>query len=55
MVLLNEEAVRIVMEVYPHSNVRTTYIWKTERFKAVRANTLNLCVGDQEENSGALP
>lgn len=42
------------MEVYPHSDVRTIYIWKTERLKAVRANILNLWVKDQEENSRAL-
>lgn len=42
------------MEVYPHSDVRTIYIWKTERLKAVRTNILNLWVKDQEENSRAL-
>lgn len=42
------------MEVYPHSDVRTIYIWKTERLKAVRTNTLNLWAKDQEENSRAL-
>ena len=41
------------MEVYPYSDVRTTYIRKTERLKAIRANIESVSQ-DQEENSRAL-
>jgi len=37
------------MEVYPHSDVRTIYIWKMERLKAVRANIESVSQGPGRE------
>lgn len=55
MGLLNEEAISIVIELHPHSNVRTTYFWKTERLKVAQANTLNRRVGHRKRTRDLYP